>query len=264
MELEKLTGGQCSEGYEQAFLSTFPGTEQGCNCLGIQTCDDTSVFRLDRVNVGSCEAGDSTCGCTNVSPYSARQLTLWPNEIELCLLRDKELSYNNIWYRGNSEGECENGFKKCGNVSGQSKGVCIPDTKNCPITSVIFASANPNSTEYPDSITGETLNVYYSRTHSQDPLTELQVGEGHICLNSNKNGATPDRKPYILLKYQEAICTPDERFTKTGLKATEKDVLLENNVDIDTLPNFNPSIEHKYFGFERSMITFKPSCRSQI
>jgi hypothetical protein len=222
------------------------------------------VFRLDRVSVKECTVSDNSCGCSTVPEIQAKELILWPNEIELCGKRDSDLTYSKIWERQNSEGKCDNGWKKCGNVDGQSEGVCIPQAKNCPISSMVFASSNPDTNIYDQEITGQSLNVYYSNSKSQDPLTDLRSGEAHICMGVTKIGITVERKPYVLSNYQEHACTSDERFTKNGLQELEQAFLAENGVDISNLPTYESTNDHKYYGFERSMITFKPSCRNEL
>jgi hypothetical protein len=134
-----------------------------------------------------------------VAPTPEKELFIYPAEAEFCVKYDPDLKWIDIFQNQLRSGDCKDGFKKCGNIDGYSKGVCIPSEKDCPITDVKMASTNPDPTKYTE-ITGETLNLYHTNDPIADPLTELWLGEKGFCVNMNYRSLTDGRKDYVLMR----------------------------------------------------------------
>jgi hypothetical protein len=81
-------------------------------------------------------------------------------------------------------GECSPQFKRCGDVNGKSKGVCVRESENCPITDIVFGTSNPDAGRFDQTLSGNGVNIYYTRKPVSQPLIETILKESHVCYNT--------------------------------------------------------------------------------
>lgn len=264
MEIQLASGTDCPSGFEKAFVGNWPGTQSGCNCLNIK-CYRKGV-KDNKLIKGSCNYNSTRCGCKTVSSTPSRELWIYPNEKEFCVKRDSELRWIDLYQNAEDSGSCKDGFKKCGNVSGISKGVCIPTDKDCPLTDIKFQNSNPDPLKYTQIIGQNTKHLYWTRDNNiADPLTELWVAEdGKVCLDQNYRYLTEGRSDYVLMNKEGKHCKEDTRFSNLDYKEGEKTLFDNNGVSYSSLPAFTTNDDYKYDRVIRSMIAFKPSCRHLV
>lgn len=163
---------------------------------------------------GTCSTNETRCGCYDVGSTPAVDLWKIPNEVNFCGKRDINLAFEKIYKNMHFSGECYDGFKKCGNVNGKAKGVCIPNSVKCPITDIQFGAANPDTTKY-EKVAGNTINLYFSRKDDKNPLVDVVLSENGVCLSNHIQSLTSGRKNYPLrTKDGVADCKRDTRFLK--------------------------------------------------
>ena len=113
-------------------------------------------------------------------------------------------------------GECSADHKKCGDVNGKSKGICVPSAEPCPITDLVFAVANPDAGRFDESLSSGTgFSAFFTRGQVGQPLVETDMKEIGPCYQPDIIPITPDRAPYVLsIRREDNACRKDERWVK--------------------------------------------------
>ena len=264
-DIEFSSTGTCSQGFELAFNGTWGGTVTGCDCLGI-FCHRRGV-RDNQLGRGGCNTNETLCGCDGVSSRPRTKLEKVPSQDYICVKRAKDLNFLNLYSKMDNTGTCTDGHKKCGDINGKSKGVCIPNSETCPITDVIFSTgANPDAGKYDLSKTGTGINVYYTRADIQQPWVDTVFKEDHVCYDPNAVPISSGRSGYKLLSDKPfKDCKKDTRFVKQqAMTYGRKDVFDQNNVPYAGLPAFTLNNEFFFHKFTRSLITWSPTCISLV
>jgi hypothetical protein len=129
IELSSTT--TCPAGTTRAFEGSWQGTDNGCNCLGVR-CRLRGV-PAGRLVTGSCNYNSTRCGCDNVPNSSSKSLISTGNPT-ICVKRALNQNFFNLYTKMTANGACISGFQKCGDASGNSMGVCVPNADACPLT----------------------------------------------------------------------------------------------------------------------------------
>lgn len=258
-EISKSSTG-CSGGLNRIFSGTWHGTVRGCNCLHVNYCWRRGVSERT-LSTGSCNYNETRCGCLNVAATPRVDLWKFPGEDSYCAKRESSMSFKNVYKNMHRSGECRDGFKKCGNVNGKSKGICIADSSNCPINDVQFGSDTPDASNY-EKIDGNSVHLFYSRKLQKQPLVDLILSENGVCLSTEVQSLSPGRTSYKLREVDgDSDCKRDTRYSGSSTKqAGEQDLFNLNGVFYQFLPAFHTSNTYKWSANTRSIIEFSPAC----
>ena len=79
---------------QSAFSEYWPGTYEGCNCLGISCYRDG--VRQRRLSKGSCNRNETRCGCQDVDSTKGANLTV-QNGSEYFKMIDTAQTYANLY-----------------------------------------------------------------------------------------------------------------------------------------------------------------------
>jgi hypothetical protein len=251
--------GTCSAGFEKQMVTAWVGTDHGCDCLGIYCSRDGVRSGMSK---GGCNYNETICGCDDIYSRPKTVLNSWMGQADLCVKRAEGLNFRQLRTNMEEDGTCKSGFQKCGNVDGISKGICIPDDLDCPITKFALSTSNPDSGEFDLQETGTGNNVYYSRQSTIHPVVEFKAAEAKACLNPDDLSHTPGRRGYVLLSESpKPGCIEDIRYvTHPETQVGELSLFNQNNVPHYGLPRYNVNDKFKYFKFSRHLIEWDPKC----
>ncbi len=235
----------------------WPGTAAGCHCpspLGSKTADPDSVRR------GACSFNDTRYGCRDVPQTQANgRLRLTLEGKPVFLVRGNRTSLRELYLHMQESGECDAGFRHCGNTASISRGLCVPVSLGaCPLTAL---SLEPQPGFAETSLNGRQLFVSSSPQHN--PLTELLLEQSHPCFVRSHFPLSAGRRKYPLFEGEFDACEPDpkpQRLFSIG----ERDLLLANAVPIDKLPAGDFSNAYLYHFFAGRLVEWSPRCKEQL
>lgn len=256
---------QCPVGTSSEYNGYWSGTVTGCNCLHVFYCHRRGVSfgQLDR---GICNSNETLCGCIHVSSTPQRDLVNWQSERKVCFGRKGGFNFYSLYKQMNIDGQCKDGFKACGKVSGISKGICIPDSVDCPVTRVQFGTSNPDAANFQelqmkDSGSGNFL--YYSNSQVDHPIIDTKSIFGSACLNP-ANTDRRGRSNYVLMRHLSINCDIDERYVQHNPSEGERTFFDMNNVIYYNLPAFETNDNIRYNMYSRQLIEWSPKCHDLI
>ena len=191
-----------------------------------------------------------------------------PSQPTICIKRAKDLSYLKLYEKMSDFGECATGYKKCGDVNGNSKGICVPTAEPCPITDLIFAVTNPDGARYDETpvSSGTGFSAFFTRSSVAQPLVETDMKETTPCYQPDIISITPDREGYVLMKRPEdPSCKKDSRWIKLDfLSYGRKDTYDLNLVPYTGLPAFRINNNQQLIRYQRRLIEWAPSCKQIV
>ena len=138
-DIEVLPSSQaCSDGYDEAYRGYWPGTTQGCDCLGICGRYMDGCYKF---HVGvSCTHNQTMYGCDYARPHPEVFMPQM-NQKRVCGRTDRASAFLGA-IRPNDLNECPDGYKKCSEATNAESTICIENEKDssayCPITDIQF------------------------------------------------------------------------------------------------------------------------------
>jgi len=232
----------CPSGWEEMPYTTWPGASAGhCACPSTSGSYDSST--------SSCNTNQTNAGCLTDYAVSSVDLVSWRGH-KGCVLRGGDPAMvwdDSYWERPHPDedtGECESGYKLCGDSSDpgfdSSRAVCFPEGTPCPLTFVEggtgsqpdwwSAAAHGNSTGADD----EGYRLWYERQGAGDlPLVELALrlkessSRGVCYQGSNQKYGTAGWSSGAYLGYPGACTRVDTRYEAFD-EHSEYDFLVEN------------------------------------
>ena len=267
--------GDCPPKFEQLFVGLYPGTVKGCNCLHISWTRYEGV-RTRKLNRNECSRNETKAGCHDVRATHKTTLKRYLGHSMFCGQRVPELNFYDLRKHMKRNGDCMKGYRKCGDINGISKGLCIPITyQDCPITKIQLAASNPDPETYTEVQAVQSryrgahpalqppLNLYYTRKSISQPLVDFNLTEDHMCISAESLAVTETRSVYQLYNKTKRKCREDKRFIEHDSMG-EKDIFDLNGVMYRQLPAFKVSNTYRYKRFTRAIIPLKPQCIPQI
>lgn len=161
------------------------------------------------------------------------------------------------------DGNCVVGHKKCGDPNDISKGICIPNASDCPITDLAVGSSNPNGGLYEVTRTGTAFNIYFTRTNVAMPVLDSTMADTAPCLQANLVEVPSNREVYPLMDIPEtAFCENDSKWTPvTGATFPRKQIFDLNSVNYANLPLIQVSNSQSLMWYAGRLISLNPKCR---
>lgn len=254
----------CPSSYDNQFQGYWPGTVIGCNCLHVHYCSRKGVS-YGRLESGSCNSNETYCGCDHVSSTPERDLINWKSANKVCFQRKGGFNFYSLFKNMNIDGQCKEGFRACGLTTGISKGVCIPNEVDCPITKIEISENAPSFNPYQeqDLNQAQTKKIYFTNKTVDQPIIDTVARFGEACLNPadlDKNG----RSDYVLKAQGSVDCKVDQRYSKHSPSEGERTFFDLNNVIYLSLPAFNPTDNDRYYMMSRQLIEWSPKCHDII
>ena len=192
------------------------------------------------------------------------------SEQRMCKSADYELTFKGNYDKISSKGECDSGFKLCGNTLDKEnliQKVCVPDSNTkCPITGLVVAEKNPDALAYTESLslpgTG-AVKMYISRNNGL-PLVVYEIDESGVCVNPSERKITSGRSNSSYIKNSKVDCSHDERFKKVDVW-NEFDFMKANTGRYETLKDINMADSSIEYGlYAANAVEMKFSCRDKI
>ena len=163
-------------------------------------------------------------------------------------------------------GECESGYKKCGDIAGISKGICMPNSEDCPISEMVFAGSNPDAAKLDNQKLGNNIAVYYTRSSSSQPIIETDMKENDPCYNLDLVLTGMNRSPYpLMIKEETRSCEIDPRWSKQeNLSYGRRSTFDLNAVQFQQLPAFQIDDIQKLTRYQRKLIDWNYECNEIV
>ena len=252
-ELKAVSGNE----YLAPWQGYWPGTKQGCYCA-------TSSYYYNRYTAGlkdrDCNYNETWGGCTRLAPRGAQPINKWISNQKLFAIKVKGTSFLQLYSKMNPDGSCQSGYKRCGNPSSTSKGICIPATlANCPISSV--ASANTGSDS---ELKFGPLSFWVSRDERKNPISDVNITESHLCTVRTDYPVSVNRPRYPLLLGYSANCQNDALADKIGIPLGEKDLFDQNGINYVGLLTYDVSNAYQYYMMAGRPLEWSPNCQKEI
>lgn len=263
--IENKTNCKETKGSEMFFNNLFEGTEEGCNCP------------LTGLKTGQCSVNDSAKGCTSITKINSKEINVWKNTENLCLIpdntviqgieiskngydqnlsiEDQEISNYEILlskYSVKNYESCPSKTKYCGFLDTLNNKLCLPLDKNCPINDLVVAKQSTFTKKDYEKLDLKSNNdekIFYSnKSKDGNIVVEIKSSEGKICLKSSYyeglvNGYILDRKLLNRVGICPNVSSSDKRYYsyfKLIDSYSKYDTYKDNDVldQINRLPNY--------------------------
>jgi hypothetical protein len=169
-------------------------------------------------------------------------------------------SFFNTYEKINERGECELGYKNCGDKSTVSKGHCIPASISvCPLTDITLSAASGYSRSLP--LVGFTL--FFNSQEGKNPISDLMFVQDHACFIRGHYPLASGRKKYKLLKGDYQNCRKDDSVTLLN-EMGETDFFDINQVEYQRLTEYGASNNYKYKMAFGKVIEWSPDCKEIV
>ena len=243
--------------YMDKWVGYYPGTTEGC------FCSQSNYYR--RIQAGlkdrSCNLNESWYGgCSKINPTQPVTLSKFIEGQEVYAVRTKGTSFKENYDKMKSDGSCASGYKNCGNKDSKSKGFCIKESiQGCPLTD-LSSNLKPGY-----NMVGFNGFVIYTSNSAgiNNPITDLNITEDHLCQMKKFFPVTPDRQRYRLLKGYSGSCYKDENAISLG-EIGETELFDLNGVDYKNLIQFQTSNDFKYKLFAARLVEWSPDCKDMV
>ena len=208
-------------------LYTFPGYKLGCTCVGVYSYHYEQDHKYE-VIPEECTYNQTYNGCKPVKPIEAKSLRNW-YEGSFCSnkydLKDSKLKgYFYFLYNSVLENEdCQEGFKKCGQLDDMGNYVCVPQEEECPINDIIISNFSRPDLEDLNytSINFRDKYVYYTNEDKKKPvISQLKVAEEKLCKD----------KYYLYTNYPQYIL--DNNFERYGCRKKINGQFYDDSIEI--------------------------------
>ncbi|KRX08431.1 hypothetical protein PPERSA_12912 [Pseudocohnilembus persalinus] len=255
VDVQLKTSSSCSKGYEPIFQYDFMGTYDGCDCTN---GSNLSTYALSRkVYQGTCDKNQTKAGCDEYDAIDAQELSLYDiNGVaqNICVKRSSDVFYKDAPL----DGKCSSDQKTCGSDENKNSIYCVDKDEDCPIYSFVFSS--PGDSAYSDYTeltmnyaTVNSYSFYYSRTGTEQPISELRLTEGSgVCQNNTAHNIESGHTEYVLMVDQRSKCKDtDDRFDKytSPIQNSEYTYFAANDLEIElnALPDFSLKTNDYYY-----------------
>ncbi len=241
----------------------WPGSSDGCYCPGYDLRREVD----DGLKSRRCSKVESASGCIQIDPTPARKLSSWKYMQKLILVKGVGTSFNSLRKKMTPEGNCPEGFLKCGNPQSLSKGVCVPAAfARCPITDIlvdpVFAEATLTVDGSSDLRQFNSRIYQLKRVEGKNPLSHLSIVQDRACINRRGLSLADGRPKYALLVGDHRQCIQDP--TAWYLESLgEVEFFRKNDLHVQHLVNFSTSDDFQYRIAVSSFLDWSVDCANQ-
>ncbi|TNV79722.1 hypothetical protein FGO68_gene2934 [Halteria grandinella] len=247
----------CPSHYEELFTREWPGTEYGCDCMGVYSTRLEFWQQNSMLNHGSCTYNQTRAGCKTVYPLDPVLLNNLGG-FKICGLRGGS-SFIQAQRPIDSKGQCPSGYEACNPTADFERRICSKNQTECPINDIKFVSSKrvlqAISTIQPAqnlTVSDWEYRTIRASSNQQSPLylaftkkakslglMQYIMSSGQPCMDpsdfSVSNNYTPSYKYENPLgrgcKYDESTKQErDSRYRKAGYDVSEYDYLSYNGV----------------------------------
>ena len=243
--------------YYITWNGTWPGNIAGCNCGALAIVASGGYYA--GLYTDSCSWNQTLHGCTDIAAGPKVYLNKWINNQVIYALKKSGTGFLSTYKNMNDDGSCKSGFTNCGNPNSASKGVCLPSGTTCPITD-ISSTGGPGYTQA-GTFTG--FSLYTSTANTQNPVSDLYIGEDHMCFVRSMYPITPKRSVYKLLMGDFNDCILDKNAWSIS-QLGEATFLGQNSVDTTRLIGYGASDTFLYKLLAARTIDWSPTCSSNV
>lgn len=123
----------CDQGMEIMLSDSFPGIDGGCDCFGIMSIQDDSIFE-NKITSGSCSLNAINAGCQVIRGIYKNNYTLIYNKT-ICVKRNRELNYKNIYQKDmiyDLSDNISSEKKSCGEIDTVGNILLVAINESCP------------------------------------------------------------------------------------------------------------------------------------
>ena len=118
--------------FSPLFNYTNPGTQKGCDCIGIYTQEEPEYTWEGNLSKGECVSTQLIAGCRNVNEINSFTATEIEGEFGIYYKRNEKVSYYD-WYNENIYDNCsEVNMQSCGVIDTIGNNLCVRDMRQCP------------------------------------------------------------------------------------------------------------------------------------
>ena len=224
--------------YVSSWGSNWPGNNPGCHC----SSSDASLEVTVGLHNGGCNSNQTQAGCTDIEERGTQMMNKLMTAEIIYSVRGKDTSFLDNYRKMDSKGDCQTGYRRCGNPNSKSKGLCIANSyANCPLTDIRVTE----QAAYSSLTLSSGAKIYFASADTANTISELMIVQHHACFVRGHLGYTPGRSVYQLLKGNYADCREDT-LPMYLYEVGEKDLLARNNIDAGRLIEFRTSNDYKY------------------
>lgn len=245
--------------YLDPVMETFPGTLEGCYCGAVSYMLQSSRHGHYGIRRGQCTWGNLFSGCVDLKATPPKSLNKIPGGPQMYSIKARNTSFSEVYTKMDSEGNCQKGFRNCGNKSSISKGVCVTEkTIYCPVTSISVAAGTDSQ-----PIKVSNLTLFYRRNPQQNPLADLGISESHVCFSRGVQPISPDRDRYVLLKGTSTNCIADgsaQNLTVFG----EEEFFKANNFTFQQESDIDIHNKWRHAIYVGRPIEWSPRCKTLV
>ena len=169
-------------------LYTFPGSTEGCSCIGIKNYPYEQSHK-EEVFPEGCNFNQTRNKCKPLQSFEKLTLFNWKNGV-FCskYYNQTEIDLPGYLYLLNNSvyenEECKEGYKKCGKLDNMGNYLCILNEEECPINDIIFSES-----EIPELIEEKykyihwkDSYIYFTNEKRDKPvIVKLKVSEKKVC-----------------------------------------------------------------------------------
>ena len=236
----------CDSNYKKISLGEWPGIENGCNCLTINSQHINKNHR-NGLFKGKCSENEIEEGCKEINEKKPINYYFYKGRI-FC---KQKLNYNYYTYlKFSTVGNCPEGFKQCGILDSLNRIMCLKESEKCPINKVII---NNNSTS-PDDFGYTVIDLdddFYLHYTNEDVnnyiITGFNLSEGKICANPFFHNLNNFEQYFLEKNFNFSGCNKEYNDNLYDEKSyfeldtiTREKLLEDNNLlsYINSLPNY--------------------------
>ena len=236
----------CDSNYKKISLGEWPGIENGCNCLTINSQHINKNHR-NGLFKGKCSETEIEEGCKEINEKKPINYYFYKGRI-FC---KQKLNYNYYTYlKFSTVGDCPKGFKKCGILDSLNRIMCLKESEKCPINKIII---NNNSTS-PDDFGYTVIDLdddFYLHYTNEDVnnyiITGFNLSEGKICANPFFHNLNNFEQYFLEKNFNFSGCNKEYNDNLYDEKSyfeldtiTREKLLEDNNLlsYINSLPNY--------------------------
>lgn len=260
----KISDKDCPEGYEDMIKYNFPGTIEGCNCLG-------SIKYLNKIIIKKCSPEHLSKGCSNIAPLDPKPFIYFSDQKRFCIKRLTGTNFLTQIPFMTKEGKCVEGYRLCGAEPEEPEhGQCIKKDQECPVTGLIITNNGLEAERrYSDKREiANGLNLYFRRDKDKSLISEFTISDRSVCFSNqfipkNKRKIYPLTKDPGLVQYSFLTDNSFNLISDGEIFLSEEDLNKFNQMEYQHLPGFAPATG-KYQYFSRSYISFSPECRRTV
>ena len=235
----------------QKWEGIWPGSIKGCHCTKASSRKKVTKGLKDR----ECNRNETSEGCTNIDPTPSRSLTRWIGSQEINVARVTGTNFYSSYSKIMSNGECQSGYRNCGDKSSTSKGYCISnDIPICPLTTISTGSQVGFT-----QVTFSGFSLYYAAEANKNPISQLSIEQDHACFIRSHFPLTSGRSKYKLLQGDHVSCRKDNGAVYLN-ELGEKDYFDINSLDYGKLTEFDANNNYKYKLTFGKVLEWSPDC----